>query len=1855
MGTNENLIQNCEADCPAMSLSSTYSDCYFAGFVGKNSSSGTVENCYDLSFLNVTDSKGPEGSVVAAGFAGDNEGRIKKCYCATAIIANGEAALSYGFAPKGGSVTACKYLNSGSYHFVDGMHDYNAVKNRTSASACSYESLKSQADNVEVLSRNHPNTNDAGGYPFKTVVTDDEGRAVHYGDWVTPKYLGMIGVFYWEHEEKGSNNGYHITYVGVDVTDNKDDVTNGSTLCTAHDDGGIITEFGYGYYIKDDIGTVTINSGESTGIRYSGSNYNTDVSEALKTQMGGYDFYPYTTRYANSGDYIYLDNGEERYGIWSLNYSGKPGKSYVFKLTPFFADAIRIDISNVSYDYIGPEASEDKEKFYNKKPDYSKDPGSIENPFRVRSVDQFRYINWNYEAHNCDTLVYGVEGSEGSGNYKKYPFLQYATTLVTGKQKYNKAYGIDPYTNSSGQSVYSNRVKQYWVQNHDIKALYHGEDRENITPIAGMATSTENDSGKNKNILFAWFGGGYDGQSYKIQNVNVISEAYTVGLFGVVAGANIKNIILYANDTEYEDRAVVKRKTAGADAVRVTPTVTVDFQDGQGAYCIGGLVGMAYEFTDGSSSNSVREIRNCAIAGYRVIDLSTNRQAPGNANVGGLIGLANIDVKNCSAVAEIEIGCTHKKTEKKTKPHTQYGSFVRVGGLAGSAGSTEKDIEVKIENCYTGGSISVLGDVNDPDSTLGELPTDYKENESKWYSRANVNNIYVSGIISGSYAPNVSNFNDKDGDQKDGTARINNCYTYIQLPDLFGTVRAVSLIANKGDRYCRASQIIISNCYYLSTIKDNIAHPKRNDPSTWPKYYFEPAKNRVDWTTASSNIFSRIWERFLNLFGATSGKPPTKELVDAMIADPSGYDDHIAFYGQLVIKDNGDGTYDGTDTGFYSKNYYDKYPNEWNAMLNGNLTCLKSLLYAGHNQKDELNAPESLDYDALCQAAEDLNVSSEVWGYVTTMDGDSRIDGKYTFSSEAAQDGKNYPFPTVIRQVEPKVNVHYGRWPLDGYHWGKGRDTMDLFDDMQESGEYRGWAVKTFYLHYNTVRDTINEDSFTASDKVQILSVETDDANKVYKVRILAKKTGSVTITDSGRKDDQGNIIDQGSGAFFVLNITAKINVTSNPEELTLNRETAQAVTLSAKSNNGRDITEYTQDGRRVWGWSLKQGAESNEDAFTINEDATDYNKYYITGNEAGDRYVEVTFTYNYNKDQGGKSYSSTLFIPARVVGYIGLTSDKVSGDTGTTKVTKTSYRYLIDEHTGTIVSGINPVCPDGPEAFLFGSLGDDDLGGFTIESITVDDGNGLRDSWSGNNNTYSGDHFDVEIKKVTEMGSYNLRPVYIRYKGSDYPQYDLCADITIKLKDPVKSASTEPEIVAKTPAKYTFTIEDIIIPRYAVHFEGGDSASEVMYDIGTQDNTYELPGCTMTKKGYEFAGTWKIGGTDYAPGSTITLNERYTTVRANWTPITYTVVFNANGGMGTMAPMQFVYDVEQNLTQNAFTYTDMKFMGWNTSADGTGRSYADGASVSNLTAKANGTIILYAQWDYKFRIRLINGNTTVVDKPQFSNASRIAIENEPRSDIWTLDGWYTEKSGAGVKILEHDGTLVAGLSNDYFTYVHDGKFAGVADIVLYARWSRTAYALVDELNDASDDGVYLIVNKSDEGSQRVMYTENNAISINYTNPENVGTVTVVEESVYDDTNSLTQAYIADVESITTNMQWNIRFLNEGGLYPIFSIQSKKNSEDGSASYLRYNNGSLSFRVAPNGDQDSTYYGYNNKHVWTYGKVGSQKLVCAFSIEGDDIYYNAIYLDKNVWRANKNTNSCALFRKQTIYTYSLDE
>jgi len=121
------------------------------------------------------------------------------------------------------------------------------------------------------------------------------------------------------------------------------------------------------------------------------------------------------------------------------------------------------------------------------------------------------------------------------------------------------------------------------------------------------------------------------------------------------------------------------------------------------------------------------------------------------------------------------------------------------------------------------------------------------------------------------------------------------------------------------------------------------------------------------------------------------------------------------------------------------------------------------------------------------------------------------------------------------------------------------------------------------------------------------------------------------------------------------------------------------------------------------------------------------------------------------------------------------------------------------------------------------------------------------------------------------------------------------------------------------------------------------------------------------SKTGYTFA-SWSGTAADTnllasatSSSTTLTIPSRDVAYEATYTPNTYTVKFNANGGSGSMNVESFTYDVSKALYANAFTRNGWTFKGWAETATATTAKYTNGQSVKNLAT--SGTKNLYAVW----------------------------------------------------------------------------------------------------------------------------------------------------------------------------------------------------------------------------------------------------------------------------------------------------
>ena len=164
----------------------------------------------------------------------------------------------------------------------------------------------------------------------------------------------------------------------------------------------------------------------------------------------------------------------------------------------------------------------------------------------------------------------------------------------------------------------------------------------------------------------------------------------------------------------------------------------------------------------------------------------------------------------------------------------------------------------------------------------------------------------------------------------------------------------------------------------------------------------------------------------------------------------------------------------------------------------------------------------------------------------------------------------------------------------------------------------------------------------------------------------------------------------------------------------------------------------------------------------------------------------------------------------------------------------------------------------------------------------------------------------------------------------------------------------------------------------------------------------------------------------------------------------TYTVVYNANGGSGTMSNSTHTYGVAKALNANKFTRTGYTFLGWATSSTATKATYTDKQSVKNLTSTDGGKVTLYAVWQK-------NGSEPQNPTPSFTftiqDPSIVEIRNKDGIILYTNvmgklpNGarveWSWDNENFTVK-KNDDGTITVIAENDgdttFTATVYDAK-----------------------------------------------------------------------------------------------------------------------------------------------------------------------------------------------------------------------
>ena len=178
-------------------------------------------------------------------------------------------------------------------------------------------------------------------------------------------------------------------------------------------------------------------------------------------------------------------------------------------------------------------------------------------------------------------------------------------------------------------------------------------------------------------------------------------------------------------------------------------------------------------------------------------------------------------------------------------------------------------------------------------------------------------------------------------------------------------------------------------------------------------------------------------------------------------------------------------------------------------------------------------------------------------------------------------------------------------------------------------------------------------------------------------------------------------------------------------------------------------------------------------------------------------------------------------------------------------------------------------------------------------------------------------------------------------------------------------------------------------------------------------------------------------------------------TFYAKWggSAYTYDVVFDPNGGTGTMKDLKKLScGKTYTLTANDYKRTGYTFAGWNTERDGSGVAIQNKAKIANLSEQNGAVVKLYAQWTptvYKITYK----NVTVYDGNQ-NPASYTILDaftlTAPTRPGCSFAGWYSD-SGFKKPVTQ----IAAGRTGN---------------LTLYAKWTGKAavYTIAFNKNGAT-------------------------------------------------------------------------------------------------------------------------------------------------------------------------------------------
>ena len=329
-------------------------------------------------------------------------------------------------------------------------------------------------------------------------------------------------------------------------------------------------------------------------------------------------------------------------------------------------------------------------------------------------------------------------------------------------------------------------------------------------------------------------------------------------------------------------------------------------------------------------------------------------------------------------------------------------------------------------------------------------------------------------------------------------------------------------------------------------------------------------------------------------------------------------------------------------------------------------------------------------------------------------------------------------------------------------------------------------------------------------------------------------------------------------------------------------------------------------------------------------------------------------------------------------------------------------------------------------------------------------------------NGTYLDDE-DTASKNVTISAKPSYTVSYNANGGSGVPgnQTKWCGEeLTLSNTTPTKTGYTfngwsgSDGKVYWQNGKYTGNSALTLTARwnpntYYIKFNGNGNTGGSMSNLTmTYDTAKNLTSNGFSKTGHTFAGwaTSANGSVVYSNAQSVknltTTSGGTYNLYAKWTPNTYTVSYNANGGSGVPGNQTKTYGQNLTLSSTIPTKSHYNFLGWATSKDATTATIQPGATYST-----NAALTLYAVWELAYVKPRITNFTAFR-----SNAQGIA--DEAGTYVHVIFNWASDLAKRYIKVLCSDSSLSKDYSGDFDT----GATSGAIDKIISGFSIETTY-----------------------------------------------------------------------------------------------------------------------------------------------------------------------------------------------------